>query len=104
MKTPSLVHGTKFRDEVPRLVPQTPHRVPLEEHEAFGRFPEEMKELRKTMQFVKEGPRDDRPAVSELMDRELIMQATPIIRKVVLNPQIARPVFSQCLTLTVVNV
>ena len=62
-----------------------------------------MKELRKTMQLVKQGPRDDRPAVSELMDRKLMMQA-PIIRKVVLNPQIARPVFSQCLTLTVVNV
>ena len=72
--------------------------------EAFGRFAEEMKELRKTMQLVKQGPRDDRPAVSELMDRELMMPATPIIRKVVLNHKIARPVFSQCLTLTVVNV
>jgi hypothetical protein len=44
-------------------------------------------ELRKTMQFVREGPREVRPAVSELMDKELMLQATPIISRVVLNPQ-----------------
>jgi hypothetical protein len=53
-----------------------------------------MKELRKTVQFVKDNSREDRPAVSELMDKELMLQATPIIRKVVLNPQIARALSS----------
>ena len=34
--------------------------------EALGAFAEEMRELRKTVQFVGEGPKEDRPAVSVL--------------------------------------
>ena len=38
---------------------------------SLGTFAEEIKELKKTMQLVRDSPREDRPAVSELMDKEL---------------------------------
>jgi len=42
----------------------------LKTEEALGAFAEEMRELRKTVQFVGEGHREDRPAVSVLIPIE----------------------------------
>ena len=71
----------------PRASPGNAETSPDSLGASLGTFAEEMMELRKTMQFVREGPREDRPAVSELMDKELMLQATPIISRAVLNPQ-----------------
>jgi hypothetical protein len=72
----------------PQGTPSDSSKTPLgKTEEALRAFAEEMRQLRTTMQFAKDAPREDRPAVNELMDKEL-MSLSPSHRAQIPYPRL----------------